>query len=222
MRFGINDAEKYKSQGTGVGYFSIKNDREVKRVRFLLEGIEDLEGYCVHKVKVGDYDKYVNCLHEYGQPKDDCPFCAAGLPTQSKYFIPLYNIDEGKVQIWERGITFGAELQGICARYPHLFTHGFEIERYGKPGDQKTQYKIWPAQDCDDPNLRLDDFELPEILGKRVLDKSLEEMDYYLDKKSFPEGGSAPMSRRPSYEQQESREERPYTRRPSMNGSPRF
>jgi hypothetical protein len=76
MRVSVDDAEKYGGQGGG-GYFSLKDDGDTARVRFLYDSIEDVEGYCVHEVEIGDKKKYVNCLREYGDPVDKCPFCEA-------------------------------------------------------------------------------------------------------------------------------------------------
>ena len=116
----------------GHFYFSLKDDKEVARVRFLFNGIEDVEGFAVHEVEVDGKKRYVNCLREYNQPKDACPFCKANMFTQAKLFIPVYNIDEDKVQLWERGKKFISKISSICARYPNVVAHKFEIERNGK------------------------------------------------------------------------------------------
>lgn len=196
-RFGVNDADKYGGQG-GAGYFSLKNDKDTARVRFLFDSIEDVEGYAVHQVEIDGKKRYVNCLREYGQPITDCPFCAAKMFTSAKYFVPIYNIDEDRNQTWERGKKFGAKLSSMCARYPHLMTHVFEIERNGKAGDTATTYEIYEVDN--DPNVSLEDFEVPEVLGTIVLDKSVEEMEYYLDYGEFPsdDEGGAPARRRPA------------------------
>ena len=197
-RFGVNDADKYGGQG-GAGYFSLKNDKDVARVRFLFNGIEDVEGFAVHEVEIDGKKRYVNCLRDYGQPLDVCPFCAAKMPTKVKYFIPIYNIDEDKIQTWERGKKFGAKISSICSRYPNLVSHIFEIERNGQAGDQQTTYEIYEVGQDD---TTLDGFELQDALGTIILDKSPDDMDFYIAKGYFqgdsvqPTNSSQPVIRR--------------------------
>ena len=184
-RFGVGDADKYGGQG-GAGYFSLKNDKDVARVRFLFNGIEDVEGFAVHEVELDGKKRYVNCLREYGQPMDVCPFCAARQATYVKYFVPLYNIDEDRIQTWERGKKFGAKLSSLCSRYPNLVSHTFEIERNGAAGDQQTSYEIYETGQDDTTLENFDEF--PDVLGTIVLDKSADEMSCFLNNGYFPDG----------------------------------
>lgn len=198
-RFSVSDADKFGGQGGG-GFFRLVDDKDTARVRFLYGGIEDVEGFAVHQVEIDGKKRYVNCLREYGAPIDDCPFCAKGYFTTAKYFIPVYNIDEDRVQIWERGKQFGAKLSSMCARYSNLVSHTFEIERCGKKGDTGTTYEIYETG-ADDT--KLSDFEVPSILGGAVLDKSADEMEYYLKHDDFPSADGnaeddAPIRRRSS------------------------
>lgn len=85
----------------------------------------------------------------------------------------------------------------MCARYPHLVSHEFEIERNGKVGDTATTYEIYETGD--DPNVTIEDFEVPDPLGSHVLDKSADELNYYLDYGVFPDGDApSPVTRRAS------------------------
>ena len=191
-RFNINDADKYGGQGGG-GYFRLQNDGDVAKVRILLDSADDIEGVSVHEVEVDGKKRYVNCLREYGQPMDVCPMCAAKMFTTAKYFIPLYNIDEDRVQTWERGKKFGAKIASLCARYPHLVSHTFEIERNGKAGDTQTTYEIYETgQD----NTSMDNFDVQPVLGSIVLDKTADEMEFYLNNGYFDDGNSEPPVRR--------------------------
>lgn len=207
-RFGVGDADKYGGQG-GSGYFRLENDKDVARVRFLFDSIDDVEGFAVHEVEVDGKKRYVNCLREYGQPVDVCPFCADRRFVQVKYFIPLYNIDADKVQTWERGKKFGQKLSSLCARYPHLVSHTFEIERNGKAGEQTTTYEIYETGQDD---TTLEQFEVPDILGSHVLDKTADELAEYIRTGAFPEDG-APVRRRES-----TSSESTYTRRTPASG----
>lgn len=192
-RFGVNDADKYGGQGGG-GYFSLKNDKDVARVRFLFNSIEDVEGFAVHEVEVDGKKRYVNCLRDYGQPLDVCPFCAMKKPTQVKYFIPIYNMDEDKIQTWERGKQFGAKISSLCSRYPNMVSHIFEIERNGKTGDTNTTYEIFEVGQDD---TTLDSFELQDALGTIILDKTADEMDCYLNAGYFPSDDNQPTASQP-------------------------
>lgn len=187
-RFTASDVDHYGGQG-GNGYFRLVNDQDTARVRFLYGGIEDVEGYAVHQVRTGTRDdgkpimKYVNCLREYNDPKDKCPFCRENKPQMAKLFVPLYNLDNDKVEIWDRGKKFFGKISGLCSRYPNLVSHTFDIQRFGKSGETSTTYEIYPVEQDD---AVLEDFEVPDIMGSTVLDKTAEDMEYYLEEGQFP------------------------------------
>lgn len=185
-RFKHDTADKY-GNGGGAGYFSLKNDRDTAKVRFMFNGIEDVDGYSVHQVEVGGRNRYVNCLREYNDPVDACPFCKDHMSTRAKMFIPVYNEDEQKVQIWERGKRFFAEISSLCARYVNgisLVSQVFEIERRGAKGDTNTSYGIYPIGSPDDTELE-DLPEIPDVLGTIILDKKADEMEYFLENGKF-------------------------------------
>lgn len=184
-RFNYADADKYGGQG-GAGYFSLKNDGDVARVRFMYNSLDDVVGYAVHQVEIDGKKRYVNCLREYNSPIDDCPFCKARKFQTVKLFIPIYNVDEQKVQVWERGKKFFAKMSSLCGRYAdrdNLVQHEFDIERHGAKGDQTTSYEIYEVSK-DETSLA----DLPELpnMDTLVLEKTAEEMQYYLDNNKFP------------------------------------
>lgn len=185
-RFGVGDADKYGGQGGG-GYFRLADDHDVAQVRFLYDSIDDVEGFAVHEIEVDGKKRYANCLREYGQPVDVCPFCAAKRATQVKYFVPVFNIKEDRVQTWERGKKYGQKLSSLCARYPHLVSHTFDIERNGKAGDTNTTYEIYETGQDD---TTLDSFEIPSPLGTIVLDMTADEMARYLADENGTGGGN--------------------------------
>ena len=183
VRFKYEDVDKYGGNG-GAGFFSLKEDGEVARVRFMYSSIDELTGTSVHEVEIDGKKRYVNCLREYNAPLDDCPFCREKMFTSAKLFIPLYNIDEDKVQIWERGKKFFGKMSSLFARYPDIVSHEFEIERHGKPHDTQTSYEIYETAHDD---TTLEDLpELPQIIGGLILNKSADDMEYYLDEGEFP------------------------------------
>lgn len=191
--FKANEADHYGGNG-GTGFFSINQDKGTKRVRFLYNTVEDIEGLSVHKVDVegSKSERYVNCLRDYNDPLDVCPFCKAKMRTAARLFIPLYNIDDDQVQIWDRGKTMFSRMTTLCSKYASegksLVNSIFEIVREGKPGETSTTYDIY-FMERDNTTLE----ELPEakpVLGpdkSLVLEKTSEEMEYYLSHNhSFP------------------------------------
>lgn len=191
-RFNASNIDKYGGQG-GAGYFSLKNDKDIATVRFLYNDEADIEGFAVHQVEIDGKKRYVNCLREYNQPVSDCPFCKAREFQMAKLFIPIYNEDEDKVQVWERGKKFFGKMSGICSRYGKhpIVSQTFEIERNGAKGDTQTTYEIFRTDDEPDDKT-LEDFEMPEILGSIVLDKSADDMEFYLENGYFPPEDEAP------------------------------
>ena len=84
--FTFEEAENYGRSNSG-SFFQLKNDKDTARVRFLYGTMDDVQGYAVHRVKVGDSERYVNCLRKYSDPIDMCPFCAAQMKASPKLFV---------------------------------------------------------------------------------------------------------------------------------------
>lgn len=189
-RFSADMADNYGGQG-GAGFFSLKNDKDVAKVRFLYDSMEDVIGDSVHEIEIDGKKRYVNCLREYNDPKDKCPLCAAGKTIKAKLFVPLYDVESDSVKIWDRGKKFFGQMTQLCARYAvnePLCSHVFEIERSGKVGDTNTSYGIFEVER---DNSTLEDLpEAPEMLGGFILDKSADDMEYFLKRGVFPEDGS--------------------------------
>lgn len=189
--FNANEADNYGSQG-GSGFFSLRNDKDVAAVRFLYNGIDDVKGMSVHRVAVGTDSKgkpinrYVDCLRSYSEPIDKCPFCREGYKTEAKLFIPIYNETEKQLQIWDRGKKMFQKISSICSRYPNLVSHKFEIERNGAAGEQTTTYEIYEVGQDD---TRLEDFESIPDTSSLVLEKTAEDMEFYIESKQFPPTG---------------------------------
>ena len=192
-RFGANEVDNYGGSG-GSSFFTLKDDGDVARVRFMYNSMEDVVGYAVHEVEIDGKKRYVNCLRSYNEPKSKCPFCNAGEFQRAKLYIPVYDIDEDEVKIWERGKNFFAKMSALCARYSNantpLVAHTFDVERHGKKGDTGTTYEIYETG-CDDTTLE-DLPEIPEIFGTIILDKSADDMEYYIDNECFPNNDGAP------------------------------
>ena len=194
-RVSYEDSEKYFS-GSGSDWFQLKNDGDVARVQFMLNSIDDIPIFSTHRVKIGDKERYVDCLRSPHDPIDACPFCASGMPAKAVRFIIMFQHDDNKVKIWERGRQFISKIQGLINRYNPLDEKVFEIERHGKAGDTSTKYEIYPLDGVQPVNM--DDIEMPELEGSLILQKSFEDMEYFLDNGKFPadDNQDAPVRRR--------------------------
>lgn len=211
-RFGANEVDNYGGNG-GSSFFTLKNDKDTARVRFMYNGMEDVVGYAVHEVEVDGKRRYVNCLREYNEPKSKCPLCASNNFQRAKLYVPLYDIDENEVKIWERGKNFFSKISSVCARYASgntpLVSHTFDIERNGKKGDTQTTYEIYETG-CDETTLE-DLPEVPDVLGSIILDKSADDLDFYLSEGYFPNNDGAPT--RSNRDEHRRDDERPTGRR---------
>lgn len=184
-RFNYQDSDNYGNSSSN--FFSLKDDGDVARVRFMYNDLKDVVGYAVHEIEVDGNKRYVNCLRSYNEPKSKCPCCANDYMQKAKIYVPLYNVDTKEVQLWERGKKFLGKLQSICTRYARqdspLVNHIFEIERNGKKGDQQTTYEVY---EVGSDNTTLEDLpEVIEPLGNVILDKSYDELDSYVRTGSF-------------------------------------
>lgn len=189
-RFSYNDADNYGSSSNS-NFFQLKEDGEKAKVRIMYRGASDIEGVAVHEVQLGDKKRYVNCLRNYTDPIDMCPLCKANYKVIAKVFVPLFDEASGEPKVWERGKKFFGKLTDLCGRYDNLVSQVFEIVRHGKKNDTGTTYEIWPIGGPD--NTRMEDLPEPvDIFQNIVLDKSAEDMDYYLRYHEFPENGSMP------------------------------
>ena len=206
-QFDMSTADFYGSQKGS--FFVLKNDMDKAQVRFLYDGMEDIKGELVHKVQVGDKERYVSCLRTYSDPIDKCPFCAAQLKVTPRLFIKLWNEDAQEAQIWERSKAYFQRLASLASRYNPLCNEVVEIERSGVKGDMQTTYEFYPI---DNSEFNMDEVECSDPLGTIILDKTAEEMNEYLDTGSFPsDSANVAQARR------EERQEMPIRRTPEQS-----
>lgn len=186
-----------------INYLSLKEDKETAKVRFLYDGAEDIEGFTVHRVKVGDYELPVNCLLERNGSVDDCPFCREKFMKQARVYVPVYDEEAGEFKFWDRPNSFYGQLTSLCGRYPHIVSQVFEIERNGEKGSNRPNYLFYPIGSKD--GTTVDDIlsdcgleELPNPVGTKILDKTADEMEYYITHGEFPkkEDADVPVRRR--------------------------
>lgn len=184
-RFSMQDADNYGGGGKG-SFFTLKDDGDKAKVRFLYGTMDDVMGYAVHKVQVGEKERYVNCLRDYNEPLDKCPFCAAQMKIVPRLFLKLYNEDAGECQIWERSKSYFQTISGYANRYKPLYNEVIEIERHGKKGDKQTSYQFFPLENSP-IDVEDEKYECSEPLGTIILDKTAEEMVAYIQNGDFPD-----------------------------------
>lgn len=181
-QFNAHEVDNYGGNGGG-SFFGLRDDKDTAVVRFCYNTLEDIKGYSVHEAEVDGKKRYINCLRNYNDPVDACPLCAARYKLSARLFVQLYDVEADEIKVWDRGKNFFTKLSSLCARYNPLVSTEFEIERNGKRGDTKTTYETF-ALETDDTTLE-DLPEVPELLGTLILDKTAEELEYFLDNGAF-------------------------------------
>ena len=174
-RFNFENADNYGAQKSN--YFSLKDNGDTAKIRFLYNDINDVEGVAVHEVQVGDKRIDVECLRAYNEPVDNCPLCSAGYKVNAKLFIPVYDEGSNESKIWTRGKTFFQKLSSLCSHFNPLVSTPFEIERVGKKGDTSTTYETYAGTT---DNKQVTDFPEINAEGPCFQVKTPEEMEHYL------------------------------------------
>lgn len=186
-RFNFNDADNYGQQNAG-SFFQLKDDKDTARVRLLYNTIDDVQGYVVHQIEVGDRKRYIGCLRSYNESVEKCPLCSSGYKQIPKLFVNLYNEDTNESQTWERGKSFFQRISSLASRYNPLCNEIVEIERNGKKGDMKTTYEFYPIENSE---FDMSSVDIPEPLGTIILDKTADEMNEYLRTGGFSDDGQS-------------------------------
>lgn len=192
MRLDLSKVEAIESKAGGNNYgedghakwFSIHNDGERRVVRFLLKGVDDVDFFSVHNVKINGRNRWVNCLRETADaPISDCPFCAHGDRARIRAFIQLID-EDGELAVWDRPAVVVRQLRGLLQHIQGpLYNTPVEITRIGAPGSKNTQYVFHETQ----PKPVSDDILNTRLDAKRfVLNKSAEDISHYLDNGDFP------------------------------------
>lgn len=181
-RFSFEEAENYGAQKNN--YFSLKDDGDVAKIRFLYNDMNDIEGVAVHEIEVNGKRMDVECLRSYNEPVEKCPLCADGRKVNAKLFVPVYDEDSKESKIWTRGRTFFQKLSSLCSHFNPLVSTVFEVERVGKKGDTSTTYETYNIKSDD---AKIEDF--PEIKAEGVTFqvKTADELNYFLDTGMFPQ-----------------------------------
>lgn len=118
-------------------FFLLRNDGDFADVVFLYKSFDDVLVADAHYIKSTDYTGYIHCCGA------GCPACAKGIRVQNKLFIPLYNINEGEIQFFDRSIRFQNQLESeVFAKFANPSDYVFRIIRHGAAGSFDTTYEI--------------------------------------------------------------------------------
>jgi len=128
---------EYNKERGYDNWFMLRNDGDSADVIFLYRGPEDVLVADAHYIKSSSYTGYVHCCGR------GCPACGKGISVRNKLFIPLYNLNSGKIEFWDRNMFFENQLnQDVFTRYPNPSEFVFRITRHGVARDVNTTYAI--------------------------------------------------------------------------------
>ena len=182
----IEEAAKF-SGGSNV-FFSLKEDKEKKLVRFLYKTVNDIDSYLVHQVKVDGKNRWVDCLKNPSDPESKCPLCDAGYKKDARSFILVWDEKEEAAKLWERSASWvDRNLVPVlnCVTSEEIVGTVFKVVRSGKRGDKDTTYLLM-LQNSDDVKMEDLQEELPAT-DMTILKKTPEEMEQFIETGEFPE-----------------------------------
>ena len=188
-----------KEDKAKVGYFnSLKNDGDEAIVRFVYSNPSQFDLTVVHKVKVGDFYRYISCLRTGLDSVDKCPLCAKEEKVNSRFFVKMleYSRDEkgnivAKPVVWDRPAKFSKYIKGLIDEYGDLSSMIFKIKRRGAKGDMQTTYDCYPAnQNVYKESQYVKDFSAFETLDlahHSYYDLTFDEIQYYMNTGEIPQ-----------------------------------
>lgn len=144
-RYSATEQSAYESGGsTG---FRLEKDGSKARVIFLYEGPESIDGWACHRFQMGarGYTVTVDCPRQSKDPIEKCPACQDGQQLYTRLFVRMYNLDQNKVEVWDRASGFRTELLGQMAYFNPLYSKIYEITRHGS--GLQTRYQLQPLND---------------------------------------------------------------------------
>lgn len=188
------------SQSGQNKYFKLENDKDKAEIRFLYKDVEDIEATTIHTIVLNGKERKIDCLGD----KTNCPLCAAGKDKQAKLFLNVENLTAGEIQMWERPSSFLSTIISYAERIKSKELCGtiWEIQRdgakrkIGEKGGKPVNYLFFNVESDE---TTMDDFgedEMPQIMGSLILQKTAEEIEYFLDHGDFPKAEGAEEGRR--------------------------
>lgn len=133
---GFKTVTAYNEERFG-DFFVLRDDGDFADVVLLYQNINDVLIADVHYIKSSEYSGYAHCCGT------GCPACGKGIRVQTKLFIPLYNINSGKIEFFDRSTKFEPQLErDVFANYPNPSEYVFRITRHGIANSMDTTYEI--------------------------------------------------------------------------------
>lgn len=183
-----NASTEGKGKGSGVGFFSLKNDKDFAVVRFMHDDTDSFDIVAGHRMTVNDKLRLVNCIRSAHEPVDNCPLCRAGKNLEYRLYIHLIEYvrnDEGKMipvpRVWERSASYVNTLTNLIKEYGPLSDSIFKITRNGEKGSKSTTYDIMygnPRVYTPEVYPRRDDaFKNYTAVGNMVLDYDYDKLN---------------------------------------------
>ncbi len=130
-------------------FFHLDDDKASARVRFIVPILDAYSSdciYAVHRVAPSEDNPY-----PYTQcTVDNCKYCEAGSRIVTRIFIPLYNYETERIEIWDRAqFVIGLTLEPLYNRYSNIPFKMFKITRHGKKFDKLTSYEVTFVKDVE-------------------------------------------------------------------------
>jgi hypothetical protein len=200
--------------GTKVGFFKVKNDGDIAIARINIASVDEFMFASVHTMNVGGRWMKVSCHNPLGMNGGGCPLCSAhsanpnGAISKSakKMYVPMLvsyrdpNSATGYTApapvIWERPAAFSRELANKLMIAGDLRNTLVLITRNGKAGDMQTTYSMdilpenHPVFKPDMVPADFSAFNNFNVARHSYWEKTIEEINTYLQTGSFPERGN--------------------------------
>lgn len=116
--------------------FRLPNDNDSADVVFLYTSSAEQLIADVHYIKSPDYSGYAHCCGV------GCPACGKGWKVENHFFIPLYNIQNNRIEFFDRSTRFLSQMAAVFSAYPNPSEYVFKIIRHGAAGSKDTRYEI--------------------------------------------------------------------------------
>lgn len=189
-----------------VGFFALKDDGDEAIVRFMHDSTETFDLVTTHPESVDGRYRNINCIRDPREPMENCPLCKNGHKVQQRFYIHLiqYVKDESgniipQAKVWERSVAYAVTLKNLIDEYGPLSDSIFKIRRNGRAGSTDTTYAIMYGN----PNIYRNEmypkdttlFEGYSVVGNAVLDKSFEELTYFVNTGIFNDKAQSPLNK---------------------------
>ena len=159
--------------------FKLPNDNDSADVVFLYRSSAEQLIADAHYIKSPDYSGYAHCCGV------GCPACGKGWKVENHFFIPLYNIQNNRIEFFDRSTRFLSQMAAVFSAYPNPSEYVFKIIRHGVAGSRDTRYEIRLAGKNTyfpyDNILSTFNAKMPDYYENVVKSLTIEEMSQMID-----------------------------------------